>query len=190
MKNRLKLFIILKFLVCYSRQQTINILTREQKTVGAHSITFGILACHTPVLHRMYKAYIWNAVCQPILLHGSDCMLLGKLGKEKLETSQANLLKQCLGLSKRCHLTKLLRALNVKSIADVFAQHPVNLLRRVFNVHSPVQSLFTYFISCMVVSNGTVIPGILVECYNVVSHQLSVPSILTRGLKKPRLSLE
>ena len=93
----------------------------------------------------------------PILLYGSDCVLLGKLGKQKLETSQANLLKQCLRLSQRCHSTDLLiRTLNVKSIADLSAQNSVNFLRRVFNVHSLLQSLCTYFISFMI-SNGTVI---------------------------------
>ena len=56
------------------------------------------------------KAFIWKSMCQPILLYVSDCMLLGKLGKQKLETSQSNLLKRCLRLSKRCHSTDLLRA--------------------------------------------------------------------------------
>ena len=69
------------------------------------------------------KAYIWKAMCQPILLYGSDCMQLGKLGKQKLETSQSNLLKRCLELSKRCHSTGVLRALNVKSIANLSAQN-------------------------------------------------------------------
>ena len=55
-----------------------------------------------------------------------DCMLVSKLGKQKLETSQSNLLKQCLGLSKRCHSTDLLRALNVKTIADLSAQNSDN----------------------------------------------------------------
>ncbi len=53
-------------------------------------------------------------------------MLVSKLGKQKLETSQSNLLKQCLGLSKRCHSTDLLRALNVKTIADLSAQNSDN----------------------------------------------------------------
>ena len=92
-------------------------------------------------------------------------MSLGKLGKQKLETiaSQSNLLKQCLGLSKRCHSTDLLRTLNIKCIADLSVQNSVNyLLRSVFNVHSPLQSLCTHFISCMV-SNWTVITGALVD---------------------------
>ncbi len=57
--------------------------------------------------------YIWKSMCQPILLTGSGCMLLGKLGKQKLETSEPNSVKQCLGLSKLCHSTDLLLALNV-----------------------------------------------------------------------------
>ncbi len=74
-------------------------------------------------------------MCQPILLYGSDCMLLGKSGKQKLETSQSNLVKQCLGLSKQCHSTDFLRALNVKGIGYLSAQNSVNPLRRVFNVY-------------------------------------------------------
>ena len=93
------------------------------------------------------KAYIWKSMCQPILLYGSDCMSLGKLGKQKLETSQANLLKQCLGLSKRCHSTDLLRALNVKRIADLSAQNSVNLLRRAFECTFPFTvSVYLFYI--------------------------------------------
>ena len=79
-------------------------------------------------------------MCQPMLLYGSDCMSSSKIGKQKLETSQANLLKQCLGLTKLGHSTDFLRALNEKSIADLFTQNSIYLLRRVFNVHSPLQS--------------------------------------------------
>ncbi len=75
------------------------------------------------------KAYIWKATCQPILFSGLvlDSKLLGKLEQQKLETSQANFLKQCLGISKWCLSTELLRALNVKSIADLSAQNSVKL---------------------------------------------------------------
>ena len=69
---------------------------------------------------------IWKVMCQPILLYDSDCIMCMLLG---------------------------LRALNVKSIADLSVQNSVNLLGRACNIHFPLQSLCTYFICCMV-SNG------------------------------------
>ncbi len=134
--------------------------------------------------------YIWKSMWQPILRYGSDCISLGKLGKQTLETSQANLLKQCLGLSKRCHSTDLLKALNVKRITDLSAQNYVNLLRRVFNIHSPLQSLCAYFISCMI-SNETVITGTLVE--RVLQCDFSPVKCafnFIRWFKNARLSLQ
>ncbi len=39
---------------------------------------------------------------------------------QEVETSKANVLKQCLGLSKLCHSADLLRALNVKIILLIY----------------------------------------------------------------------
>ncbi len=97
-------------------------------------------------------------MCQPILLHGLDCMLLGKLGKQMLETSQENnLLKQCLWLSNLCHSKDLCKALKVQSIYGFIGTE-----KRQCKFTLSLQSLCTYFVSCMV-SNGTVIPRTLAD---------------------------
>ncbi len=74
------------------------------------------------------------------------------------------------------------------NIADLSAHNSVNyLLRRVLQCNFP---LSTYFISC-IVSNGTVIPGTLVD--RVLQCGLSPVKcalFLTRGLKMPGVSLE
>ncbi len=53
---------------------------------------------------------------QPILLYGMDCIPLSNTGKQKLESTHGNLLKQSLGLNKLLHSSNLLKALNVNKI--------------------------------------------------------------------------
>ncbi len=101
----------------------------ENKGLPAMKQAYNIYDRSYPGAASDVKAYIWKSMCHPILLYGSECTSLSKLGKQKLETSQANLLKQCLGLSKRCYSTDLLRALNVKRIADTLLRpHQFNFL--------------------------------------------------------------
>ena len=44
----------------------------------------------------------------------------GILGKQKLEISEANLLKKCLDLYKWCHPTDLLKTLNVRKVLLIY----------------------------------------------------------------------
>ena len=44
------------------------------------------------------KAYIWNIMCQPIVLCAMDCIPLSNYGKLNLESTQGNLLNKVLNL--------------------------------------------------------------------------------------------
>ena len=70
------------------------------------------------------KCYLWNSICAPVLLYGLDCLNLNKSNVDKLETTQGNLIKQSMGLSKRVHSTELLASLGISKVYEL----PRNIL--------------------------------------------------------------
>jgi hypothetical protein len=114
-----------------------------------------------PGLSSDVKSYLWNTMCQPVLLYGTDSTKISLSSCQKLETTQGNLIKQCLGLSKFSRGTHLLQAMRVKRTADYVKQSTASLCRRVFNVDSPFKDLCTYMLS-EYISRGSVIPGTLI----------------------------
>ena len=63
-----------------------------------------------PGLHTNVKCYLWNSVGAPTLLYGMESIPLSDKDVKNLRTSQSNILKGVLGLSKRNHHSKLLLA--------------------------------------------------------------------------------
>ena len=90
-----------------------------------------------------------------------ESITINKKDMQKLETLQGNLVKQCLGLSKRCHSTELLQALEIHKITTLVTRNTTSLYRRIMNVRCPVKYLNLYFLS-LYMCKGTIVPGTLV----------------------------
>ena len=115
-----------------------------------------------PGLGSAVKSYLWKSMCQPVLLYGTDCATLNKSCEQKLESTQGNLLKQCLGLSKQSRSSHLLQALGVCKIRELIKKNTASFFERLFRVNSPLQSLCNHFLS-LYVAHGVVIKGTLVD---------------------------
>ena len=83
------------------------------------------------------KRYLWNSICTPVLTYGLDGININITNMKKLETTQGNLIKQCLGISKRCHSTELLLSMNVHKISDLVKRNTVSIFNRIMKVSSP-----------------------------------------------------
>jgi len=116
------------------------------------------------------KAYLWNSICQPVLLHGMDSVYLPHRVMEQLESTQGTLIKQCLGLSKRSRSSNVLQALHIRKVQEKIKQSTASLLKHSFIVQSPMKDLTSYFLS-LYICKGVLIPGTLVE--RAVSFGLS-----------------
>ena len=108
------------------------------------------------------KRCLWNTICTPVLTYGLESIDINESNMKKLETTQGNLLKQSLGLTKRCHSTELLQSMNVHMIKNLVNRNTVSLFRRIMSVQSPAKDLNTYFIS-LYLCNGTIVPGTLIS---------------------------
>jgi hypothetical protein len=91
-----------------------------------------------PGLHTEVKCYLWKSVGAPTLLYGSECIPLSGADLQSLRSTQSNVIKNVLGLSKRNHHSKLLLALNIPAIDDVIIKNTLGFYNRIFNVDSPL----------------------------------------------------
>ena len=82
----------------------------------------------------MYQCYLWNTVCKPVLTFGLKCIDLNNINIRKIETTQGNLIKQCMGLCKSSHSTELLSSLNIHSIKDLVSRNTLSLYSRICKV--------------------------------------------------------
>ena len=108
------------------------------------------------------KCYLWNTICKPVLSYGLESINLNGINIRRLETTQGNLVKQCLGLSKRSHSTQLLSSLNIHRIEDLVNRNTLSLFCRIFKVDTPLRSLITQMVS-LCICKGIIIPGYLVS---------------------------
>ena len=100
-----------------------------------------------PGLHTNVKCYLWNSVGAPTLLYGMESIPLSDKDVKNLRTSQSNILKGVLGLSKRNHHSKLLLALGIPVIDDVIVKNTLSFYNRIFSVDSPLVQLQSNFLS-------------------------------------------
>ena len=81
---------------------------------------------------------------------------------KKLKTTQGNLIKQCLEISKRCHSTELLLSMNVHKISDLVKRNTVSIFNRIMKVSSHAKDLNLHFLS-LYMCKCTIVPDTLVS---------------------------
>lgn len=92
-----------------------HVESRIKKCRGAF-YSLGCAGMSFPGTSADVKTCLWNSVCVPSLTYGLDLLPLSKRAMDKMESVQGSLVKQAFGISKRSHHSKLLEALNIKTI--------------------------------------------------------------------------
>jgi hypothetical protein len=93
------------------------------------------------------KAYLWQSACLPCMTYGLDVIPLPDEALKTLDSHQASLVKQSLGLPKRSHHSKLLQALNIPPVSEVVRDMKAAHFNRLMKTHSPARELSTYLMS-------------------------------------------
>jgi hypothetical protein len=91
-------------------------------------------------------AYLWRAALQPVLLYGSECLVLRNNDVNEMEKFQARIIKCSLGLSKFCRNTPLLKALHIKCVRGIIQSNTVNLLKSVLSGSSLAMSFYSHML--------------------------------------------
>ena len=129
------------------------------------------------------KSYLWNTICQPVLLYGINTLSVPKKSIQRMETVQGNLIKQSLGLSKRSRSSWLLQALGIEKVEDKIIYNTASLLRRIFTIDSPIKDLTSHFLS-LYITHGMTTPGTIID--RVVKSGLSPTNCIFNNLHVPK----
>lgn len=113
-----------------------------------------------PGLSTEAKVYLWQTVCAPTLVYGCDALYLTKEAISKLDVLQGNLIKQALGLSRRCRTSRLLKALKVPKIETMLQERQCSLLRRMMLAENCCSRFYSTLLSRFI-RTGTVVPSTL-----------------------------
>ena len=108
------------------------------------------------------KSYLWKSICSPVLMYGMDGIPVSTSDMKMLDTTQGNLVKQSMGLSKRVHTTELLESLNIPRPGSIVHRNTLSLYNRMFLVKTSLLDLTSHFLSEYLVHN-TIIPGTIVS---------------------------
>ena len=134
-----------------------------------------IISCERRAMYRYYsvgwrypglstetKSYLWKTTGVPSLTYGLDCISLSNANLKMLETTQGNLIKQSIGLSKRSRHSKLLKALDIPTISQMIIQDTLSLVHRINAVNCPTRQLFAFEMSVYIL-HGNRVTGTLLD---------------------------
>ena len=115
-----------------------------------------------PGLDSDVKAYLWKSIGGPLLTYGMESIALSNNDIKLLKTTQGNIIKRVMGLNKRAHHSKLLKALNISPVEDVVKKNAFGLYRNIFKTESPARELQAILLA-IYLRKGTTTKGSLLE---------------------------
>ena len=133
-----------------------------------------------PGLNSEAKAYLWKTICVSSLVYGLDTVPLSRGDANLLSSTQGTLVKSFMGLGKRHHHTKLLRALQIKEVMSVIQNQTLESYHRAVNNHTPVRQLqlelMTKYIASGETIKGTILDKLVTMGCSPLTAALHRPS--------------
>ncbi len=109
---------------------------------------------------------LWNAIIQPILVHGTKYLLMNKTDITQIDKSQAKLLESAIGLHKYYRNSPLLNAMNVNKIPKLRDIFTLDLFRKAMYSQSQATAFYNFIINSGSYNN----PCNLVSRVNTICH--------------------
>jgi len=138
-----------------------HINVRKRKCVSSAYGLAGVGMSY-PGTSSNVKAHLWKSVCQPVLLYGLEAVSLHKGELAILEKTQGSIIKASMGLGKRHHHSRLMKALEINHISSLVSGNCEKLYHKIFQEDSPTRTLnITFLVRYMATGNYT--KGTLLE---------------------------
>ena len=130
-----------------SKHVTNRISKSRQRLYGLSSIGMSYPGLATDV-----KTYLWKTVGAPIMTYGLETVSLSKQDMKDLSTAQGSLIKRVMGIPKRSHHTRLLKALKIQQISDVISWNTKKLFYRIFASQTPARDVQMQLLAHYIIS--------------------------------------
>ena len=115
-----------------------------------------------PGLNSEVKSFLWNSIGNPILLYGMESVALSRNDLNTLKTTQGNIIKRIMGINKRSHHSKLLKALKIPTVENVLRNNALRLYKNIFQTDTPASDLQSILLANYL-ENRSIIKGSLLE---------------------------
>ena len=115
-----------------------------------------------PGLTTDVKCYLWATAVRPVLTFGCHNIRICASDIKLLERFQSDSVKRFLGLPKRSHHSRLLRALNLPRVENILSNLRALLYNRIFKRDSPSRTINAVLLANWV-NNGDTIDGTLIH---------------------------
>ena len=144
-----------------SLESTMHINNRVRKCQQG-TFAMSAMGLSYPGLNSDVKAFLWKSISSPLLVYGMESLSLSNSDLKLLKTTQGNIIKRIMGLNKRSHHTKLLKALKVPPIEEVIKKNSLGLYKNIFKTDTPSRELQSILLA-RYITKGSIIKGTLLE---------------------------
>ena len=133
-----------------------------------------------PGLNCEVKTHIWNTINCPVLTYGLETIHITNAELDDLKSAQGSIVKRGLGLSKRSHYHRVLKACNITPIEVVIANNTARLYHNIFQYNTPARELQSLLLSTYImtgkIEKGTLIDRVINAGYNPLNLIFNKPT--------------
>ena len=158
----------------------------NERATACRSAFFALnsVGSHFGYLHPLTSLKLYEALCCPIVLYGSEIWTLTKSELLFLERVQCRILRTIQGLPVRCPSTCLTKLLSVSSIEDIITQRTLTFIVATANL--PEESLARQVLVAR--ANSPVATGV-VKRYGEILENLNLPELQALLASPPKTSV-
>ena len=144
-----------------------------------------------PGLNCDIKTHIWNTINCPVLTYGLETIHISKTELEDLKSAQGSTIKRGLGLSKRSHYHRVLRACNITPIEEVISINTARLYHNIYQCNTPARVFQSILLSSYILTGkaeqGTLLDRVIKAGYNPLNLILNKPKFKQKSTNEDGL---
>ena len=133
-----------------------------------------------PGLNCEVKTHIWNTINCPVLTYELETLHITNDELEDLKSAQGTTVKRGLGLGKRSHYHRVLKACNITPIEEVIKNNTARLYHNIFQYSTPARELQSILLSTYMmtgkIEKGTLIDRVIKAGYSPVNLIFNKPT--------------
>ncbi len=139
--------------VTLNKNLNFDAISREKfKNVQRSIFSLSFLGLKPRAISPFLQAFIYKTYCLSLYTYSLETTTLTKESKNFLNTAQNNLIRQMIGLSFSCHISKILNCLKIHTFHDLYIKTKLSFIRTLcFNEIS--NDIFIYLSKNKNVSN-------------------------------------
>ena len=144
-----------------------------------------------PGLNCKVKTHLWNTINCPVLSYGLETIHISNADLEELKTTQGTVIKRGLGLNKRSHYHRVLKACDITPIEKIISNNAARLYHNIFQCNTPARTFQSLLLSSYIITGraetGTLLDRVVRAGYKPLNLILKKPKIAQNTMNEDGL---